>query len=62
MKNRVLSLKSISPGRGCVDFLVLILNKHGLGAFKMFTGRFSDTNILYLNFPYALIVSSQNRG
>ena len=33
VENRVVSLKSISPGRGCDDFLVLILNKHGLGAF-----------------------------
>ena len=33
VENRVVSLKSISPGRGCVDFLVLILNKHSLGAF-----------------------------
>ena len=54
MENRVVSLKSISPGRGCVDFLVLILNKHGWGLFNMFTGRFSDTNIFYMNFLLCL--------
>ena len=38
---------------GVLHFLVLILNKHGLGAFDKFNDMFSETHILYIHFLYA---------